>query len=387
MLDTQKRENESFNEYLLRISDLRDSEDLTWQQVADIINNELGFNHTEACYRRKIKFLHDVQEKALSASVDDMLLELRKEKVKLSDERTQINAYVRKLSREDTIKDIAYEVADKLNNKKLLPEVKKNSYKLTRNDHVGILEIGDWHYGIVCDNFHNTYNPEIAKKRVAQLRDDVISYCSKWGVKELHVLNLADLIAGRIHLTIRLESRFDVITQVIEVSEILAEMLNKLSETMTVHYYDCLDNHSRLEPNKSDSIDLESLTRITPWFLKERLKNSNVVFHNNEYGPDIISFKVFDYDVLGIHGHQDKPLDAIAKLEPYIGKHFDLVCIAHKHHFSVDEQCGSIVVATGSLMGTDSYASKLRLHSKPSQNLIIVSDKNPVECIHKINLD
>ena len=48
MLDTQKRENESFNEYLLRISDLRDSEDLTWQQVADIINNELGFNHTEA---------------------------------------------------------------------------------------------------------------------------------------------------------------------------------------------------------------------------------------------------------------------------------------------------------------------------------------------------
>ena len=117
MLDTQKRENESFNEYLLRISDLRDSEDLTWQQVADIINNELGFNHTEACYRRKIKFLHDVQEKALSASVDDMLLELRKEKVKLSDERTQINAYVRKLSREDTIKDIAYENADKLNSK------------------------------------------------------------------------------------------------------------------------------------------------------------------------------------------------------------------------------------------------------------------------------
>ena len=38
-------------------------------------------------------------------------------------------------------------------------------------------------------------------------------------------------------------------------------------------------------------------------------------------------------------------------------------------------------------MGTDDYAQQLRLSSKPSQNLIIVSKENPVECVYKINLD
>jgi hypothetical protein len=38
------------------------------------------------------------------------------------------------------------------------------------------------------------------------------------------------------------------------------------------------------------------------------------------------------------------------------------------------------------MMGTDDYASDLRLNNKPSQNLIIVSEKSVVESIHKIVL-
>ena len=37
-------------------------------------------------------------------------------------------------------------------------------------------------------------------------------------------------------------------------------------------------------------------------------------------------------------------------------------------------------------MGTDDYAQSLRLNSKPSQNLIILGEDNPLECIYNIPL-
>ena len=36
----------------------------------------------------------------------DILAEIKKERIKLSDERTQNNAYIRRISREETIKEI-----------------------------------------------------------------------------------------------------------------------------------------------------------------------------------------------------------------------------------------------------------------------------------------
>ena len=47
-------------------------------------------------------------------------------------------------------------------------------------------------------------------------------------------------------------------------------------------YYDCDDNHSRVEPNKKESIALETLTRITHWYLVSRFENRpDVTIHNN----------------------------------------------------------------------------------------------------------
>ena len=38
-------------------------------------------------------------------------------------------------------------------------------------------------------------------------------------------------------------------------------------------------------------------------------------------------------------------------------------------------------------MGTDDYAQSLRLTAKPSQNLILLGNNNPIECIYNIRLD
>ena len=312
-------------------------------------------------------------------------IELQKERIKISDERVQTNAYIRQLAREETIKEIASKCAQEMNSKKLL-ETQKNERVYFGEGNSAIVCLSDWHYGIDIKNYWNVYNPDIAKERVAKLRDEVRVYCLANGVKDLHVVNLSDLICGRIHLGLRLESRFDVITQVMQVSEILAELLNDWATDFEIHYYDCLDNHSRLEPNKKDAMDLESLARIIPWYLSERV-GKFVNIHQNNFGDDIITFETKGYKILGVHGDKDKPNVVVKNLTCMTHEHYDLVLTAHLHHFSADEQNETLVVSNGSLMGTDTYSANLRLSSKASQNLIIVTDDSVAEAIYRIVLN
>lgn len=197
------------------------------------------------------------------------------------------------------------------------------------------------------------------------------------------------MIAGRIHLTIRLESRIDVITQTIEVSEILAEFVHALSQYTKIDYYDCADNHSRLEPNKKEALNLETLQRIIPWYLQTRLSNQNdITIHtNNRYGEDIINFNIFDYKIAGVHGDKDRPIDVVNNINLLTKEHFDMILTAHLHHFSADEKDDTLIISNGSLMGTDTYSKNLRLYSRPSQNLIIATPNNCFYSLERMVLD
>ena len=368
-----------------------DDPSLTWDEVTDILNIELSANFSKHHYKRQFyKYYDKLNTNPVSREMDEIdkkILELRKEKVKLSDERVQNNAYVRHIAREETLKEIALEVAEKMSHS--LPPLTFMKVFNDLGSNRAILQISDWHYGLDFENYWNKYNPEICKQRIDSLYVDVVNHCRKNHVSEIHVVNLSDLIAGRIHLGLRLESRFDVVTQTMEVSEILAQFLARLSSEFTaVHYYDCIDNHSRVEPNKSDAMNLESFTRFIPWYLKSRLKDfENLYIHENELGEDIITFTCGTYRVLGVHGDKDNVRNIIERMNNFAKEHFDLILSAHLHHFSADETCETIVISNGSLMGTDTYAKNLRLNSKPSQNLIICSDRNPTECIYRIQFN
>ena len=63
-----------------------------------------------------------------------------------------------------------------------------------------------------------------------------------------------------------------------------------------------------------------------------------------------------------------------------------MLCTAHLHHFSADEQHQSVVVSNSSLMGVDSHSKKLRLTSDPSQTMVIVTKENVCDIIYRILL-
>lgn len=384
-----RKEHETTSDYINRICALKPVTKMTWTEIAMLINETCGLNYSESTYRKgyakaNYSIVDDDDCKELDEDTKK-LVRARAIKMQASDERTQINAYIRRLSREETIKDIAHDFAMNMSSKKIL----ENYADEIKNDgnREAILELSDWHYGIEIDSYWNKYNTDIAKTRIAWLLNKVLKYCNQNNISKIHVVNLADLICGRIHLTLRLQSRIDVITQIMEVSELLAEFLTELSGKMEVHYYDCLDNHSRLEPNKKDSLSLETLARITPWYLKERLAdNSDITIHDNEYSPEIITFECCGHNILGVHGDNDKPSQVVDNLSLMTHKHYDMILTAHLHHFSGDEKNDTVVISNGSLMGTDDYAEKLRLSSRPSQNLIIANDETPCEMIFRIVL-
>ena len=387
--------DESLENYILRLSDAKRSDKtITWQSIADNVGVQFGVVRSESWVRRVVKeSLNLVDGEDLLTSLEeakqslvDKTLELKKERVKLQDERTQNNAYVRKLAREETIREIASSAAKEISSKKFLPTYNTIN-KPTNSEKEAILCISDWHYGLDFKNPWNEFSPEICKQRVAKLRDKTIEYLRKDRISKLHLVNLQDLIAGRIHLGLRLESRFDVITQTLHVSEILAELITALTKYVSVDYYDVLDNHSRLEPIKSDAQDLETLCRIIPWYLKERLKdNKKFTLNKNVWGDEIASFDVLGYKIIGVHGHKDSPTSVLSKMNNFTNMHNDIILMAHRHHMSMDESCNTALVCNGSLMGTDSFASGLRLTSQPSQCLILCDKNIGLECIYRIAL-
>lgn len=388
-------------ETLLSVCETMSENHYTWQDVSSIVSDITGVNLSpNACrkrYSRYIKnnsnFSNDEEYVDRKDEYKDMenifkesYIKNQIEKQKIWDLKTQVRADIRRMSREDTLKEIAEEVFSNISKLPKLSNPSPISISKKRKD--AILEISDWHYGIDVDNHFNKYNTDIAKNRIEYLTDRVYSILYKEEIDHLHVVNLGDMIAGRIHSQIRYQSRIDVITQIMEVSEYIAQMLSILSNFFKIDYYDTLDNHSRLEPKLSDSLDLESLARLTSWYLKQRLKdNENVVINENKFSDDIITFNVFNHKVLGVHGDKDNPSNVIEKLSMLTQEHYDLVLAAHYHHFQCDERNNTLLVGNGSLMGTDDFAKNLRLSGKPSQNLIICTPKSPVYCIYKIDLD
>lgn len=424
--DLQRKQGETDAEYTQRICATKDINKMSWVAVAKFLNEQLGLTKCESWYRKNYQsgafaqiavqeiststetastedcdgdckncdklteclmvIKSDLEEQ--EARIDEKTDNLKLLRSNIADEKARNLRQIRRLAREESIKEIAHDFAVEMSKSSRMPLMVRYPWANEEDcKNEGILLISDWHYGMECDNPWNKFNPDICRTRVAKLLNRTAQLVKEHKLSTVHVMNLSDLIAGRIHSQIRIESRFDVITQTMEVAEILADFLNKLSTCCNVNYYDCLDNHSRLEPNKKESMDLESLVRIIPWYLKERLaRNSCIKICDNEFGADIITCNVLGHNIIGVHGDNDRPTNALDRLSLMTHRHYDMLCTAHLHHFSADEQHQSVVISNSSLMGVDRFAEKLRLTSDPSQTLIIATEDNVCECIYRIVL-
>ena len=329
--------------------------------------------------------IENIDENEILDKIKQEKLELLKEKVKFQDQRREYMKVVRDSARFEHILEHIEKTAKEIANSKTIewtPPVYKANV-----DTEGVLLISDWHFGMETENFLNIFDKDVFLDRIKKLVQRTIEYGEKENINVLHVANLGDLISGIIHVTIRIMNNEDIITQTQYVSEIIAEMLIEFSKHFNiVQYYDVIDNHSRVTPNKKESIPKESFSRFIPWYLKPRLiKYPTIQIMDNEYDEGISVFKVCGNQIFTVHGHLDSVKSSVSDLSLMLKMFPDYVFMGHYHHNIEDEIHSCEVIVNSSLSGTDQYAKDKRLTAKPMQKFIVFN-KNNDRCTYNINL-
>lgn len=392
-MDLVKKPTESIDEYKNRIYIYKlTNPEITWKDVAKLMSSELGESGTANKYRKEFKRKFDVSSSSISEedvsmmeSLQNKLVEIRKESRVLSDLRNDVNAQLRAIDRYEDLERIAKECAQEISQS--LDDYKFKDIKIdsTLDERRGLLLLSDWHFGPEVDTFWNKFNPDICKQRLQNLLDRVIPVIKENNIHYVTVFNLGDLIGGRIHAQIRMQSRIDAVKQTLEVAELLHQFIVKLRRYCIVDYYDCLDNHSRVEPNKKESLQLESFAEVIHWHLDWMFREvPGVCIHKNKYGDSLIYAEILGHKILGVHGDKDKPSTVVQKRGALVGFRPDLVCTAHRHHFSADETNRCPVLCNPSLMGQDDYALDGSLDSSPAQLFVIITKDNPMYAVYRI---
>lgn len=387
-----RKENETKLDYIIRLIKNKNEYDLDYVELFKMaFGVELA---ADECRKRyygikmvideldKIKY-NTMSEENVKNELDNQLQELKKERMKISDERAALNRKLKEQARIESIYELIEKIAkgNKSDNMLDFPE-------LPHNDKViGLLTLSDVHYGLEVKEFNNCYSPDICKSRMEQLCVKVIEDLRLHEITDLYVLGLGDYVEGIIHNIIRIESRESVIEQVMSMCNILTEFLNYLSEYANIYYYDVTDNHGRLFEDKDNNLDKDNFSLLIKWFLKSKFENSEVVhIMDNDINESIGTINIFGRNYCFVHGHNDKVGDIVQNLSLMTGKQYDAIFLAHSHHFEANEIHGTYVYMNGTMVGTDNYSNRIRKTSNPSQNFFVISKEDGIKCQYLIKL-
>ena len=212
---------------------------------------------------RQGKDIEDIEEK---------LLELKKTRKQIQDERTLANKQIRALARVEDFVNIMRDELELLAYEKPLEITKSTDVK--ENENVGVLLLSDIHYGIGIDSPINKYNPDIVRERMNQVINDVVRYCHLHKINHLYIFELGDTISGHIHNNLRLENRINVAGQVIGASEMLSTILFELAKKIDKITFTMVEgNHDRMLPKKDDNLNEDSFSALVQELIIQRTKN------------------------------------------------------------------------------------------------------------------
>lgn len=345
------------------------------------------YNFSAEAYRHRVERYIRCNPDKIEPNIEGDIFRndyLEKQKV-----RDWYNAYRRDIRQESRIENLVDEIKLTVDKLKNLPVIKYESKDDVILDKEAVLLLSDLHIGVDCNNYYNTYNQNIAKERLEKLLKETIDYCRSNHVKKLNVLNLGDMIAGLIHTNARIEQQMDVAEQVMVAAEYISQFLNELQKGVPeVTYRSVYDNHSRLIANKNEHIEKEQLSKIIDWFIKERLKETDILFYDNDIDGGIGTLTLNNgQKMIFAHGHQDGRNSSYQNFIGLTQQWVDYICLAHYHNPASKDFQGCKVFINGSIVGTEQYAFGKRLFTKPSQKLLIFrKDSKTVQDID-INLE
>lgn len=325
-----------------------------------------------------------IEDVNILAEIDEKMIELRKERQKFYDQRNAFNKAIRDRSRQEELNEI---LVDAIRSGEL-PELEYRPSIAEATDNDLLVSLNDMHYGASHSNYWGVFNSDVCRLMMQKYLDRIISIASLHNSENCIVWANGDLISGSIHRSIQVTNKENVIEQIMGASELIAQFIAELSKHFkTVRFVSVSGNHSRIEPNKDNSLVEERLDDLVEWYLAARLQNFNNV-HIREYEKIdstmyVINIRGLNY--CGVHGDFDGSATKVQSLQTMAGRPIYAVLSGHLHHNKVDVVQGIKTVMAGSFLGMDGHCVQKRIYGTPEQ-LVCVCNENGIACYYDIPL-
>lgn len=375
--------------------------DMSWDELATVVNKEFRGDdesqyRTEAAYRKPYQQAKRYYESGVFSKFDEekyikelqlQKQELEKEKVKTRDEKNELRRIIREEARKESYKEQVLRAISEYDCNPLDYDKNKQFTGILKTDNDLIISCTDIHAGIEIDNYFNIFNENILKERFNHYLDKIFEVQLKHGSENAYLI-LSELVSGIIHNELRIENNQNLIEQFLTVTNYISEFLAELSYKFnSVNVYVCPGNHSRISPKKEDSLKGENIDHLAIPFLQAKLQNfKNIVFNENKIEESIAMFNVRNNTVMASHGDKDSPNNVVQKFTLLFGVRPSLVYLGHRHTNGLTTVYNTKVIESGTLAGTDNYALNLRLHSKPSQTISVITNDG-LDCLYDVKFD
>lgn len=369
-------------------------------EIGKLCNEAFGVEWDESAHRKKtqnyLKGYNDAKaelgntDQQLQNMIDEnkrLIQELAKQEVKTRDERNELKRVIREEARKESYKEQILRAISEYQCNPLEYDDNKQFTGILKTDNDLIISCTDIHAGIEIDNYFNKFDENVLRDRFNQYLDKIFEVQLRHGSENAYVI-LSELVSGIIHNELRIENNQNLIEQFLTVTDYISQFLSELSYHFNnVNVYICPGNHSRISPKKDDSLKGENIDHLVIPFLEAKLQNfKNITFNRNTIEESIAMFNVRNNVVMASHGDKDSPSNVVQKFTLLFGIRPSLVYLGHRHTNGLTTVYNTKIVESGTMAGTDNYALDLRLHSKPSQTISVITE-NGLDCLYDVKFD
>lgn len=391
--------DETEQEYIQRICSMKNNIG-TWQDVADIVNAELGTSYSESRYRKAWKLFNpsnkevqpDTQtmfSSVLECTFDDPTTTLIKERQKLTATKTEYMRLLRQQSRFELFYENVKEVIQQTSppSFKVLPVQTSNVTKQY------LVTLSDIHYGSNFEAINNSYSIQECERRFEVLLNELVAFIMEHQLSTISIVDLGDDIQGILRLTDLKLNEVDVVRAVVGVSKLISSFLNELSAYCNIDYYHVLtSNHSQTRPlgTKASELASEDMEFIIVNYIKDTLAQNPRVTVHYETDKGYMYIPVFDFNVLAMHGHTVKSINTILKdMTVFQRRLIDYTILGHYHSKTQvsGNEAGTYdteVIVAPALIGSCPYADTLYKGAKAASMVLGFDQTRGLIDTHKI---
>lgn len=339
-----------------------------------------GSRYTIDLYERFFdELMEENGDEAVLGKIEMANIELRKERIKLSHQRTALNKLINQKAQREEFLELFENTIERISP----PILNIKDTEFNEDEEIVIL-LSDLHVGANISNNWCVYNTDVLKSMLEEYLSKIRDIQKTHKVKNCVVACNGDLINGSIHKTIQIQNKETITEQIVTASNLISQFLVELSlifEKIRVCFVP--GNHSRVD-HKNDALKDERLDTLVEDFIKIKLSNFDTIVFDGYVKPDITFYAVsiLGKTYLGCHGDYDNS-DKISELEKFYGEPVYGVISAHLHHNSIKNVRGKKLIQGGSFVSQDDYTIQKRIFGG-SEALVLVCNKDGLKCSYDV---